>query len=166
MPAQNPILPFGEYKPDMVDYGGINSQAVTNVVRSGSGYAPFPDLAALTTSLPAPCRGAFTAQNPNGTVSIFAATATKIYQLNNSTFSWTDVSRGGGTYTALASTAQWQFVQFNNLVLATQANDVLQTFTLGVSSAFTNNAGSPPQAAYIAVVGSFIVLLGLLSLPS
>ena len=48
---------------------------------------------------------------------------------------------------------------------ATQENEPLQTFTLGSSSQFADNAGSPPQAAYIAVVGRFLVLSGLLSNP-
>jgi hypothetical protein len=56
-------------------------------------------------------------------------------------------------------------VQFGNLVKATQKNAVLQTYTLGTSTAFADNAGSPPQASYISVVGRFLVLSGLLSNP-
>lgn len=80
-------------------------------------------------------------------------------------------STGTGThsvthlYSDLSSDAQWQFVQFGNLVKATQKNAVLQTYTLGTSSSFEDNAGSPPQAAYISVVGRFLVLSGLLSNP-
>ena len=80
-------------------------------------------------------------------------------------------STGTGThsvtahYADLSSDAQWQFAQFGNLVKATQENVVLQTYTLGTSSAFADNSGSPPQAAYISIVGRFIVLSGLLSNP-
>lgn len=70
-----------------------------------------------------------------------------------------------GHYSELSSDAQWQFAQFGNLVKATQKNVVLQTYTLGTSSAFADNTGSPPQAAYISVVGRFLVLSGLLSNP-
>lgn len=70
-----------------------------------------------------------------------------------------------GQYSALSSDANWQFAQFGSLVKATQENEVLQTFTLGSSSQFADNTGSPPQAAYIAVVGRFLVLSGLLSNP-
>jgi hypothetical protein len=41
----------------------------------------------------------------------------------------------------------------------------LQVFDLSSSTAFANCAGSPPQAAYISVVGRFLVLSGLLSKP-
>jgi hypothetical protein len=68
-------------------------------------------------------------------------------------------------YPALSSNAQWQFAQTGSLVWATQANDVLQVYDLASASAFSNSLGSPPQAAYISIVGRFIVLSGLLSQP-
>jgi hypothetical protein len=68
-------------------------------------------------------------------------------------------------YAAASSTAQWQFAQTGNLVFATQANVVLQVYDLSSSTAFGVALGSPPQAAYISVVGRFLVLSGLLSQP-
>lgn len=69
------------------------------------------------------------------------------------------------TYSALSSDAQWQFAQTGNLVWATQKNAVLQVYDLSSSTAFSAGLGSPPQAAYISVVGRFLVLSGLLSNP-
>jgi hypothetical protein len=160
-----PLLPWGDYKPDVSDYEGSASRNVLNVTPRGDGYGPFPSFSAYTSALPATCRGAFYALKSDGSVITFAGTSTKLYQLNNSNFSWTDVSLGASTYSALSSNAQWQFAQFGNLVFATQANAVLQVFDLSSSSAFANCAGSPPQAAYISVVGRFLVLSGLLSNP-
>jgi hypothetical protein len=80
-------------------------------------------------------------------------------------------SAGSGThsvtadYSDLSSTAQWQFVQFNSLVIAVQANAAPQVYDLSSASAFVNLLGSPPQAAYVSVVGRFVVLSGLLSTP-
>jgi hypothetical protein len=68
-------------------------------------------------------------------------------------------------HTTLNSDAQWQFAQFGNRVIATQANDKVQTFVLGIDTAFANLAGSPPDAAYVAVVGQFVVLSGLTANP-
>lgn len=82
-----------------------------------------------------------------------------------------NTSGGSGTvastshYTALSANAQWQFAQTGNLLFGTQGNEPLQVFTLGSSTAFANSAGSPPQAAYISVVGRFLVLSGLTSQP-
>lgn len=68
-------------------------------------------------------------------------------------------------YAALSASANWQFAQFGNLVFATQANAALQVFDLSSATEFSACAGSPPQAAYISVVGRFLVLSGLLSNP-
>lgn len=160
-----PLLAAGEYKPDVTDYLGTASRNVLNVVPRGDGYGPFPGPLDYSQALPSACRGGFYALKSDGTIATFAGTSNKLYLLNNTTLAWTDVSLSGGTYSALASNAQWQFVQFGNLVFATQANAVLQVYDLATPTTFTNCAGSPPQAAYISVVGRFLVLSGLLSTP-
>lgn len=160
-----PLLQYGEFKPDISDYEGSTTKNVLNVVPQGDGYGPFQDFALFAQALPAACRGAFYALKSDGTVATFAGTEDKLYLLNNTTFAWADASKGGGSYAALSATAQWRFVQFNNLVFATQANDVLQVFDLTSDTEFDDAAGSPPQAAYIDVVGRFLVLSGLLSTP-
>ncbi len=160
-----PLLAAGEYRPDVSDYEGQATRNILNVLPRGDGYGPFPAFSPYTSALPAACRGAFYALKSDGTVVTFAGTGTKLYKLNNTNFTWSDVSLGGGTYSALTSTAQWQFAQTGNLVFATQANAVLQVFDLSSATAFSNALGSPPQAAYISVVGQFLVLSGLLSTP-
>jgi hypothetical protein len=144
---------------------GTASRNVLNVLPQGDGYGPHPSFVAYAQALPAPCRGAFYALKRDGSVVTFAGTATKLYQLNATDYSWMDVSAGGGSYSSLSSSAQWQFAQTGDLVFATQANVVLQVFNLSSPSAFSAALGSPPQAAYIAVVGSFLVLSGLLAQP-
>lgn len=160
-----PLIAAGDYRPDVSDYMATASRNVLNVIPRGDGYGPFLSFSPYTSSLPAACRGGFYALKSDGSVITFAATATKLYRLNNTDFSWIDVSKSGGTYSALTASAQWQFAQFGNLVFATQANVVLQVFDLTSSTQFADCAGSPPQAAYIAVVGRFLVLFGLLSNP-
>jgi len=240
-----PLLPFGDYRPDISDYEGQATKNILNVVPRGDGYGPFRDFAILSQALPAVCRGAFYALKSDGTVAIFAGTSDRLYLASNTDYSWTPVSKpvavtsitnaspavvnytghpfvagdkvvfsttgalptgltagtvyyvisagltanafqvsatsggaaintssaGSGThsvtstYSALSSDAQWQFAQTGNLVWATQENAVLQVYDLSSSTAFTDGAGSPPQAAYISVVGRFLVLSGLLSNP-
>ncbi|WFU35661.1 hypothetical protein QA635_15130 [Bradyrhizobium brasilense] len=160
-----PLLATGEYRPDVSDYEGQATRNILNVIPRGDGYGPFPSLSAYAAPLPAACRGAFYALKSDGTVVTFAGTSNKLYKLNNTDFTWTDVSSGGGTYSALSANAQWQFAQTGNFVFATQANTTLQMFDLSSASTFGNALGSPPQAAYIGVVGRFLVLSGLLSNP-
>jgi hypothetical protein len=160
-----PLVSIGDYRPDVSDYEGQATRNILNVIPRGDGYGPFPGLSTYTSALPSACRGAFYALKSDGTVITFAGTADKLYKLNNTDFSWTDVSLGTGTYGALSSNAQWQFAQTGNFVFATQANTALQVFDLSSPSTFSNALGTPPQAAYISVVGKFLVLSGLLSDP-
>src|ERR1700760_4930413 len=109
------LLAFGDFRPDVSDYEGQATHNIQNVIPRGDGYGPFPSFSPYTSALPGPCRGAFYALKSDGTVVTFAGTATKLYKLNNTDFSWVDVSAGGSSYSALSSTAQWQFGQTGNL---------------------------------------------------
>jgi len=160
-----PLLPFGDWRPDVSDYEGQTVYSIQNVVPRGDGYGPFPDFSVYSAGLPGPCRGAFYALKSDGSVEVFAATSTRIYRLDKTNYTWVDVSKSGAAYSGLTGSAQWRFAQFNNFVIAVQANVVPQVFDLSVSSAFADLGGSPPQAAYVDVVGRFVILSGLLSNP-
>lgn len=160
-----PLLPWGDYKPDVSDYEGQATQNIVNVVPRGDGYGPFPASSVFSQGLPDVCRGGFYALKPDGSIAIFAGTASRLYQLNNTDYSWTDVSKGTTDYGALSGNANWQFAQFNNLVIAVQENVPPQVFNITSDSEFSDLLGSPPQASYIAIVGRFVVLSGLLSNP-
>jgi hypothetical protein len=155
------ILPFPEYAPDVSPFGEEESQVIQNVVPRKDGYGPVPSPAVYSAMLPAPCRGYFVARNADASISIFAAVGVRLYKLNATDFSWTDVSKGGNAYNAPPTADQWQFAQFNNFVLAVQINTAPQVFDLTSSTAFADLAGSPPQARYIAIVNRFVVLSGL-----
>ncbi len=114
----------------------------------------------------ATCCGAFYARkSSDGSIVVFAATSTRLLKLNNTTLDWIDVSKGNTTYTAIASTDQWQFAQFGDTVIAVQANTVPQAFDLAAGTNFADLGGSPPTARYVATVGRFLVLAGLTSNP-
>ncbi len=161
-----PVVPFSEYKPDLSDYEGSSERDALNVVPRADGYGPFPSLAAISLSLGEQCRGGFAAYKTDGSVVVFAATATDLFLLNNTTFAWSKVSLAGGPYAAVSDSDMWIFRQFNNLVFVTQANALLQVFDISTSTEFANALGSPPQARYMDIVGRFIVLTGLLSNPN
>lgn len=160
------IVSWGEWRPDLSDFNGTYSATILNVMPRGDGYGPFPSFATYSQPLPGRCRGLFRALNDDATITIFAATATRLYKLNNSTLAWDDVSKSALPFTySLDSADNWSFAQFENRVVATQAGNPPQVFTLGVSSAFADLGGSPPQARYVSTVGRFLVLSGLLSAP-
>ena len=157
----SPVIDFPEYAPDLSPFQSDESNIIQNVYPRKDGYQPAPTPAFASAALAGTCHGYFYARNADSTIAVFAGTATKLYKLNNTTFAWADVSKGSGSYSAVPATDQWQFAQFNNFVFATQTNTVLQVYDLTSSTNFADNAGSPPQARYIAVVGRFLVLSGL-----
>jgi hypothetical protein len=108
-----PFVPFGEYRPDVADYQSQFAAFLSNAMPRGDGYGPFPDFSAYSAALPGPCRGFFKAIKSDGSIAIFAATATRLYQLNNTNFTWADASKGGGAYSALRSLEprRWPFIQ-------------------------------------------------------
>ena len=89
------VDPFPSYRPDMTDIGTASSALISGVVPHGDGYGPFKDFVAFTTALPANCRGFFFARRSDGSIAVFAGTATRLYLLSNIDFTWQDVSKGG-----------------------------------------------------------------------
>lgn len=111
------------------------------------------------------CRGFTYGRATDGTIAVFAATSTRLHKLDNSTLQWEDVSKNGVAYSGVSSTDQWQFAQYGSVIIAVQANSAPQAFTLLSSSAFADLAGSPPTSRYVAVVGRFLVMCGIVSTP-
>lgn len=159
------FVPFPAWKPDLTSLGTDSSTIISGCTPRGDGFGPFRSFQAFTQALPANCRGFFFARNTDGSIAVFAGTSTDLYELNNTTFAWTRVSKGGTSYGTLVSSDDWRFAQFENLVITVQINTVPQKFTLGSSSAFADLGGSPPQASHIAIVNGFVLLTGLLSNP-
>jgi hypothetical protein len=160
-----PDIPLPEWLPDLAPIGTNAGQTISGVVPRADGYGPFKSLQSFTQALPnaAPCRGYFFARNSDDSIAVFAGTSTRLYKLDNTTFSWTDVSKGATTYSALVDSDNWQFRQFQNLVIAVQINTVPQKFDLSGPGPFADLGGSPPQASHAAVINGFVVLTGLLS---
>lgn len=157
-------IPWGQWMPDLSDINAPFTQNVRNVLPRADGYMPFRDYGSFTDTLPGTCRGFFFARAA-GALMIFAGTETELYQLDNTTFTWVNVSQAGGPYTALTADTQWQFDQFNNIVIAVQENERPQQFDTTGDTEFSDLGGSPPQARYVSVINRFLVLSGLLSNP-
>lgn len=163
--ARMPPVPFPEYAPDLTSLGIQTTDTANNVVPRADGYGPFPSLEAFTQALPASCRGFFFARLSDGTVAVFAGTINRLYKLNNTDFTWEDVSKGGVAYGDLVASSNWRFAQFNDLVIAVQVNTAPQKYTLSGGGTFVDLLGSPPAAGHVAIVNRFVVLTSLLSNP-
>lgn len=156
---------FPEWMPDLTSLGTGISTEISGVTPRADGYGPFKSLVEFTQALPANCRGYFFARKSDGSIAVFAGTDTQLLLLDNTTFAWVDVSKGGVAYSTLVPGTNWQFAQFNDFVLASQVNTVPQKFVLSSAVTFVDLGGSPPQASYVAIVNRFVMLSGLLSNP-
>lgn len=142
-----------EYAPD----NNPEAQGVildcTNMIPGTNGYKGAMAGNAVTAALAALPVGAAYVRLLDDSSRIFAATATKLYELTSG-YSWTDVSKGGGTY---SNSTYWRFAQFGNDTIATNRVDPVQVSA--TSGAFANLGGSPPKAAIVEVCNGFVFLL-------
>lgn len=160
------MQPFGDFAPDLVSLGLPTSDLISGVLpKSTTDYGPFQSFVAFTQALPSACHGFFFARNSDGSITVFAGTTTDLFRLDNTTFQFVNVSKGGGPYGALVGTKNWRFAQFEQLVVAVQANTVPQKYDLSGGGPFADLGGSPPQAGQVAVINLFLVLSELLSNP-
>src|SRR5580765_1007057 len=160
-----PLIKFGEWRPDVADYQGASTLTIRGAIPRGDGYGPMLDTSPYTFALPGVCRGAFAIYPHTGIPQLFAATSTRLYHCKTD-LNWEDLSKGGAAYTAVPAGEQWQFTQFNDLIIAVQANCPPQVYNAAtLTGAFADLAGTPPAARYVSTVNAFVVLSGLTANP-
>jgi hypothetical protein len=159
-----PQLLFPEWAPDQSPIAGV-AAVISGCFPKKDGYEPAKVAQAFSSAMGERCRGVKFARKSDGSVQIFAGGATRLYLLNNTDNTWEDVSQGGAAYSPLVETDNWQFEQFNELVIAVQVNTAPQVFDLSTDTEFSDLGGTPPFASHIAVINRFIILTGILSEP-
>jgi hypothetical protein len=148
-----PTALFAEWCPDQPDLGE-HSKTIQNVrPRTSTSYGPMQSLIEYGSAINSACKGVGSFEGSDGTVVIFAGTATKLYLWNGS--DWDDVTRGAGDYT-LASEDRWVFEQFGDYVYADNGVDVPQVWQISISVLFAAASGSPPTSKYLATVRDFL----------
>lgn len=157
-----PIIPFAEYLPDNPELGNPGTQVANNVIPApgGRGYIPFKKFAITTSGLTARCQGARGFRSSNATVFTFAGDATKLYLRDGNT--WNDVS--GSAYTC-PSDGFWSFVNFGDLLIATNGSNAPQKYDVSSASVFSALGGSPPTAKYVTIVREQVVFANVTGYP-
>lgn len=153
-----PFIAFPEWLPDLPALGNPGCMVAKNVMPGTLGYRPFPGFSQYSTAaLGARAQGGFFGIDRDGNVNAYAGDATKLYQLNDT--SWADSSKSGG-YTVAADHA-WKFVQWGEEILATHLGDPIQGVSLGAST-FADYVTSTlkPQARHMDIVRGQFLMLG------
>lgn len=149
------MITFGEWLPDQPDFSNAGVVEATNVIPAANGYRSLPGFVQYSGAASGTLNGIFAAKTSGGSVKLFAGDSSALYEFTAGTSALTDISKAGG-YT-VNSTARWRFVQFGDDVIAAGSiSSPLQKFTLGTDTVFSDLAGSPPKADYIAVVRDFV----------
>lgn len=149
------MIQFGEWLPDQPEYQNQGVTVATNVIPAFNGYTSLNSFVEYSESADSAILGVFAAKSDAGGISLFAGDAGKLYQFNQTGSVLDDVSKAGGY--DLAGAERWRFVQFGDTVIvAGGVNEELQKLQLGTDSAFSNLAGSPPKADFLAVVRDFV----------
>jgi hypothetical protein len=151
----SPFQPIGEWKPDLSDYSNDGLLVCKNAIPDSGRYKPFPDILVYSTAATARVQGALAYQHTDQNAYIFAGDATKLYKLSGATLS--DVSRtSGGAYNCDAE-SQWRFLNYGTRIIATDFNDVPQSFVVGSSTNFAALSADAPKARCMAVVNNFLM---------
>ena len=152
------LVPFGDWLPDLAEFGNPGSLTAKNVIPAKESYRPFPGLTAVSNALDTRCLGAYGARDVSNNVYFYAGDTAKLYEGINNTF--TDQSVGGGYSTA--SGDMWEFARFGLDIIATNFTDPVQEMGIGEGStgAFANLITSTlkPKAKHLGVVRDFLVL--------
>lgn len=152
-----PIVPFGEWMPDLPALANPGALTVTNAIPKTNSYGPLGSLTAYSGALTARCQGAAAGRADDGAVSVFAGDVSKLY-LMDATAAFNDVSRTAGYSVQPEET--WRFAQYGNRLIATDWSDDIQTWALGSDSRFANLSSGAPRARHVAVVDPGFLMVG------
>lgn len=148
---------FGSWTPDEGDFMNSGALVALNCVSEGANYKPFAEPSEGSDALPAACKGGFAYRDASGNATIFAGTKTKLYVLDGT--SWNDVTRlSGGDYT-MGDDNFWQFLNFGNLVIATNYTDDIQVYEVGVSTNFEQLSATAPRCRNFYIQDNFLMCL-------
>jgi hypothetical protein len=148
-------IDFGEWLPDQPGLTGVVKEAL-NVIPQAVGYGPLRTPVDYSQAAAETLTNVVAGRNPaTGLTEVFAGSATKLYKLDSGDLSLDDVSKSGG-YTTPAE-QKWRFTQFGDVLIAANADEILQYWTLGTSTAWADLNAAAPTAKYLTVVRDFVV---------
>jgi len=144
-------IQFKDWLPDQPAILDSVSEA-NNTVPLSVGYGPLNSSVDYSSAASENLNNVFAAKI-NNDISIFSGGNTKLFKLDSTNLSMEDVSKSGG-YTG---TNRWQFMQFGNVVLASNGSEKIQSFDVNSSTDFADVAAAAPIAKYITAVRDFVV---------
>lgn len=150
------MIPFPPFEPDKSPFNAGASGSVVNVLPVADGWGPMPQLSEVSEALGSECKGAIYVRQADGDFSVIAGTATSLFLLDTTDYSWTDISGTSAPY-GVPENDLWSFTVFGTTLIAHTLGDVPQAYDIEAGGTFADLAGSPPVAKYSWVAGDFLV---------
>lgn len=149
------ILPVAEYMPDMPDLADATTIALNVIPITPASYGPVRSLIEVSSNfIVTPVLGMGQSEDSALSRYVFVGNSTTLRALLEGTTAFVDVS--GTAYAAYPE--NWRFAQFNNLMLATDFNDPIQSYTMGAGGTFGVLSADAPKARHIAVAKNFVIV--------
>ena len=158
------MIRFPNFEPDRTRYALDASTLITNAVPVADGWGPLADLVSISAALAAECLGAVYVRTTAGAYRLIAFTASAIYELNTTDYTWTDIT--GATVPACPTGDRWWFVVFGDNLIAGNLGTVPQFIAITGGTDFADLTGSPPTTRYAWVAGEYLVLAHTTAAPN
>lgn len=151
-------IPFGPWLPDQLATGLEGLTLCQNAIPVTRRHYVSARAFSLdgAAALDARVKGGGAFQSKSGVINVFAGTTAKLHRLITAGGDFDDASVAGGYATADGD--RWEFVQFGDLVIATNYADPVQSFTMSSSTDFATLAAGAPKAKHIGVINNFLFL--------
>ncbi|EJF92648.1 hypothetical protein [Bartonella tamiae] len=159
------LVNIAEYRPDVADINTDATDNIRNVLPADGSYIPMPNFKPFTQSFPEKPLSAFATRALDGGTTVFVGTETKLYTLNNTDLSWSEIGKEDYKYSA-PSDIGWSFASFGDYVIAVNPNDPPQVIDLKGGTRFRDLGGNPPRASMVKIWGDFVCLMGLPDNPN
>lgn len=151
------MIKLGQFLPDQPPFQSAGATVANNVVPAANGYTNLPDVQPFSGAANKFIRGMFAAKDDAASSAIYAGDEESLYKLDATDSTFTDISKTSDASYSTGDGYVWRFVQFGEEVIATNYSDPIQTITAAAGGRFSDLAGSPPKAKYIAVVRDFVM---------
>lgn len=149
-----PLLQVAEFAPDMPDLATATNIATNVIALTPQSYGPVNAPSVYSSnSLPSTCIGMGYGEDSASVSHIFAGTSATLQVMDGGSDAWTDVS--GSSYSGTGQ--KWRFAQYNNLMLATDFADPIQSYNMISGGTFAELSTDAPKARLIAVAKTFAI---------